>query len=169
MKSAPAAATCRWLPMAFNPLDDRFDWYTRFMFVQHLASLVPLYGRSRHGHAWAAFFSRGGEPLCFAPTRRPARSPGQRSSAGPRANRRRQVRHAGQTDVRSDGHRPTATFVIEAGNFNFGLLADDFARHGITVNRLSIKPDGLRQASGGRLSLNPFSRPGSCSSRTICF
>ena len=152
----PCSSYVRWLPMAFNPLDDRFDWYTRFMFVQHLASLVPLYGRSRGtGTPGLTFFNRGGEPLCFAPTdRRDRQANGHLLVLGPTGAGKSATLVKLMSEVMATV-RPRL-FVIEAGN-SFGLLADDFARHGITVNRLSIKPDGLRQASGVRLSLNPFS------------
>ncbi|MDC6726476.1 TraC family protein, partial [Leclercia adecarboxylata] len=36
----------RWLPMAYNPARDTRNWYTRLMFAQHLANLVPVWGRS---------------------------------------------------------------------------------------------------------------------------
>jgi hypothetical protein len=32
--------------MAYNPARDTRNWYTRLMFAQHLANLVPVWGRS---------------------------------------------------------------------------------------------------------------------------
>lgn len=153
---APCSNYVRWLPMSFNPMDDRFNWYSRFMFVQHIASLVPLYGRSRGtGTPGLTFFNRGGEPLCFDPTsKRDRQANGHLLVLGPTGAGKSATLVKLMSEVMATV-RPRL-FAIEAGN-SFGLLADDFVRHGITVNRLSIKPGGLRQVGGLQLSLNPFS------------
>ncbi|MHB0818462.1 conjugative transfer ATPase [Stutzerimonas stutzeri] len=152
---APCSSYLRWLPMSFNPLDDRANWYTRFMFVQHVAGLAPLYGRARGtGTPGLTFFNRGGEPLCFDPTSKHDRQAnGHLLVLGPTGA----GKSASLVKLMSEVMavlRPRL-FAIEAGN-SFGLLADDFARHGLTVNRLSIKPGGLKLANGMQLSLNPF-------------
>lgn len=153
---APCSSYLRWLPMAFNPLDDRFNWYSRFMFVQHIAGLVPLYGRARGtGTPGLTFFNRGGEPLCFSPlSKHDRQANGHLLVLGPTGA----GKSASLVKLMYEAMAVTRPrmFVIEAGN-SFGLLADDFVRQGLSVNRISIKPGGLRQANGPQLSLNPYS------------
>ncbi|WP_313025538.1 conjugative transfer ATPase [Pseudomonas lopnurensis] len=155
---APCSSYLRWLPMAFNPLDDRHDWYSRFMFVQHIAGLVPLYGRARGtGTPGLTFFNRGGEPLCFDPlSKHDRQANGHLLLLGPTGAGKSATLSKLMAEVMAI-IRPRM-FVIEAGN-SFGLVADDFARFGISVNRISIKPGGLRQGQGDgpQFSLNPFS------------
>ncbi len=56
----------RWLPMAFDPEEDKHRWYTSFNYVQHIASLSPFFGRARGtGHPGCSFFNRGGEFMYF--------------------------------------------------------------------------------------------------------
>ncbi|OLU25670.1 conjugative transfer ATPase [Pseudomonas sp. PA15(2017)] len=152
---APCNSYLRWLPMAFNPMDDRHDWYSRFMFVQHIASLIPLYGRARGtGTPGLTFFNRGGEPLCFDPiSKHDRQANGHLLLLGPTGAGKSATMVKLMYEVMAV-IRPRM-FVIEAGN-SFGLLADDFARKGISVNRISIKPGGLRRVGDTQFSLNPF-------------
>lgn len=54
--------------MCFNPEQDRHNWYTRLMFVQHFACLAPVYGRDTGtGNPGFTFFNRGGGPLSVDP------------------------------------------------------------------------------------------------------
>lgn len=153
---APCSSYLRWLPMAFNPMDDRYNWYSRFMFVQHVASMVPVYGRARGtGSPGLNFFNRGGEPLCFDPlSKNDRQANGHLLVLGPTGA----GKSATLVKLMSEAmavHRPRI-FAIEAGN-SFGLLADDFARRGVSTIKISIKPGALQQIDGRRLSLNPFS------------
>ncbi|MGP0172676.1 conjugative transfer ATPase [Pseudomonas sp. NCHU5208] len=151
---APCSSYLRWLPMAFNPMDDKYNWYSKFMFVQHIAGFVPLYGRSRGtGTPGLTFFNRGGEPLCFDPISKHDRlANGHLLLLGPTGAGKSATLVKMMTELMAI-LRPRM-FVIEAGN-SFGLLADDMARKGLTVNRITIKPGGLDQ-NGHQLSLNPF-------------
>lgn len=65
---APLSHWLRWLPMCFDPLRDPRGLYTRLNFVQHIAGLMPVYGRETGtGHPGICYFNRGGAPLCFDP------------------------------------------------------------------------------------------------------
>lgn len=41
----PLNAYLRALPMCFNPELDKRHWYTRLTFVQHIANMLPVFGR----------------------------------------------------------------------------------------------------------------------------
>lgn len=110
---APLSSWLRWLPMCFDPARDKRQLYTRFSFMQHLANLLPLFGReSGTGHPGVSYFNRGGGMLCWDPLNREGRA--------------------------QNGHLlllgPTG-----AGN-SFGLMADYAREHGLTVNKISLQP-----------------------------
>lgn len=64
----PLNSWLRALPMCFDPDTDRKQWYTRLMWVQHLAGLLPVTGRETGtGHPGFSFFNRGGDVLTFDP------------------------------------------------------------------------------------------------------
>ncbi|CNF71528.1 Type IV secretory pathway%2C VirB4 components [Yersinia enterocolitica] len=68
---APLNGYLRALPMCFNPMHDKKHWYTRLTFVQHMANLLPVFGRDTGtGHPGFTFFNRGGAPLTFDPLNR---------------------------------------------------------------------------------------------------
>ena len=68
---APLNGYLRALPMCFNPMHDKKHWYTRLTFVQHMANLLPVFGRDTGtGHPRFTFFNRGGAPLTFDPLNR---------------------------------------------------------------------------------------------------
>lgn len=53
---APLNGWLRALPMCFDPARDKKHWYTRLMFVQHLANMLPVFGRdSGTGHPDSPF------------------------------------------------------------------------------------------------------------------
>ena len=65
---APLNGYLRALPMCFDPQTDKKHWYTRLTWVQHLAGLLPVTGRtSGTGHPGWSFFNRGGGVLTFDP------------------------------------------------------------------------------------------------------
>lgn len=71
----PLSSWLRWLPMCFDPARDKRQLYTRFSFVQHLANLLPLFGReSGTGHPGVSYFNRGGGMLCWEPLNREDRA-----------------------------------------------------------------------------------------------
>lgn len=153
---APCSSYLRWLPMAFNPIDDRYNWYSRFMFVQHIAGLIPLYGRSRGtGTPGLTFFNRGGEPLCFDPiSKHDRQANGHLLLLGPTGAGKSATLCKLMTETMAVW-RPRV-FCIEAGD-SFRLMADDWASKGLSTIRITIRPGGLSQVTGAQLSLNPFS------------
>ncbi|XWJ91948.1 conjugative transfer ATPase [Phytobacter ursingii] len=144
----PLSTYLRALPMCFNPEQDRHNWYTRLMFVQHFACLAPVYGRDTGtGNPGFTFFNRGGGPLSVDPLNK---------------NDRTQNAHLLLFGPTGAGKSATALdklaqmiaiyrsriFLLEAGN-SFGLAGDYFESLGLTVHRVSIKP-------GKAISLAPF-------------
>ena len=139
----------RWLPMAYNPARDTRNWYTRLMFAQHLANLVPVWGRSTGtGHPGITLFNRGGR-WSFDPV-----------SRLDRAMNGVLLLLAPQAPVVGDPcfllmqvmavYRPRL-FIVEAGN-SFGLQGHYFATQGLSVNKVQLKP-------GAPVSLAPFADP----------
>jgi len=144
----PLSTYMRALPMCFNPEQDRHNWYTRLMFVQHFSCLAPVYGRDTGtGNPGFTFFNRGGGPLSVDPLNK---------------NDRTQNAHLLLFGPTGAGKSATALdklaqmiaiyrsriFLLEAGN-SFGLAGDYFESLGLTVHRVSIKP-------GKAISLAPF-------------
>ncbi len=66
---APLNSYLRWLPMNFNPqLDMKTHYYTKYYFVQHLANMLPVFGRETGtGHPGITYFNRGGSPWILIP------------------------------------------------------------------------------------------------------
>ncbi|RAT21735.1 type VI secretion protein, partial [Lonsdalea populi] len=144
----PLSTYMRALPMCFNPTQDRQNWYTRLMFVQHFACLAPVYGRDTGtGNPGFTFFNRGGGPLSVDPLNRNDRTQNAHlmlfgpTGAGKSATAL--VKLAQMMAI----YRPRI-FLIEAGN-SFGLFGDYCASLGLSVHRVSIKP-------GKVISLAPF-------------
>nr|WP_310615738.1 conjugative transfer ATPase [Pantoea cypripedii] len=144
----PLSTYMRALPMCFNPEQDRHNWYTRLMFVQHFACLAPMYGRDTGtGNPGFTFFNRGGGPLSVDPLNRNDRTQNAHlmlfgpTGAGKSATAL--VKLAQMMAI----YRPRI-FLIEAGN-SFGLFGDYCASLGLSVHRVSIKP-------GKVISLAPF-------------
>lgn len=128
------------LPMAFDPHLDRTSRRSRLMFSTHIASLLPLYGRSTGtGHPGLMFFNRGAEPLSFDPLHRDDRKKNAHMLIlGPTG--------AGKSALlvyllmqMMAVYRPRV-FIIEAGN-SFGLLGQYFAAYGLTVNQITLTPN----------------------------
>ncbi|EJP1400819.1 conjugative transfer ATPase [Salmonella enterica] len=136
---APLSSWLRWLPMCFNPARDKRQLYTRFSFVQHLANLLPLFGReSGTGHPGVSYFNRGGGMLCWDPLNREDRAQnGHLLLLGPTGAGKSATLNAKIAQLMAL-HRPRL-FIVEAGN-SFGLMADYAREHGLTVNKISLKP-----------------------------
>ncbi|HEJ9661919.1 TPA: conjugative transfer ATPase [Proteus mirabilis] len=145
---APLNAYLRALPMCFNPELDKKYWYTRLTFVQHIANMLPIFGRDiGTGHAGFTFFNRGGAPLTFDPLNSADRSKNAHLVLfGPTGSGKSATLNSLFTQLMAV-HRPRL-FIAEAGN-SFGLFADYCAELGLNVNKLSIKP-------GCGISLAPF-------------
>jgi conjugative transfer ATPase len=134
----------RWLlnlPMNYNPNHDRAEKWrnTQLMWVEHIANMSPLMGRSiGTGHPGICQFNRGGEPLVFDPLHKADRVKNAHmmligpTGAGKSASLVGILSHVMAV------HRPRL-FIIEAGN-SFGLLAQWFRTQGITVTEASMKP-----------------------------
>lgn len=136
---APLSSWLRWLPMCFDPARDKRQLYTRFSFVQHLANLLPLFGReSGTGHPGVSYFNRGGGMLCWDPLNREDRTQnGHLLLLGPTGTGKSATLNAKIAQLMAL-HRPRL-FIVEAGN-SFGLMADYAREHGLTVNKISLKP-----------------------------
>ncbi len=136
---APLSHWLRWLPMCFDPLRDPRGLYTRLNFVQHIAGLLPVYGRETGtGHPGICYFNRGGAPLCFDPLNKLDRAQnGHLLLLGPTGAGKSATLNAKIAQLMAL-HRPRL-FIIEAGN-SFGLMANYAAAHGLTVNKISLRP-----------------------------
>lgn len=137
---APLSHWLRWLPMCFDPLRDPRGLYTRLNFVQHIAGLLPVYGRETGtGHPGICYFNRGGAPLCFDPLNKLDRAQnGHLLLLGPTGAGKSATLNAKIAQLMAL-HRPRL-FIIEAGN-SFGLMADYAAAHGLAVSKISLRPD----------------------------
>ena len=129
------------LPMAYDPDVDRLAGWrqTRLAWVQHIANVWPLFGRSTGtGHPGVSFFNRGGEPLSFDPLNKLDWVKNAHGLlVGPTGAGKSATLGAMLAQLMA-AHRPRL-FVIEAGN-SFGLLADWFESHGLSVNRVALRP-----------------------------
>jgi len=136
---APLSHWQRWLPMCFDPMRDPRGLYTRLNFVQHIAGMLPVYGRETGtGHPGICYFNRGGTPLSFDPLNKQDRSQnGHLLLLGPTGAGKSATLNAKIAQLLAL-HRPRL-FIIEAGN-SFGLLAGYAAAHGLTVNKISLRP-----------------------------
>ncbi|MDO9663812.1 conjugative transfer ATPase, partial [Glaesserella parasuis] len=130
-----------WLPMCFNPADDRHALYTKFNFVQHIANLLPVFGRGiGTRHPGITYFNRGGAPLDFDPLNKDDRAKsGHALILGPTGAGKSATLNGKIAQLMAI-HRPRL-FVIEAGN-SFGLMSEYAERYGLTVNRVTLKPGG---------------------------
>lgn len=145
---APLNSYLRWLPACFDPSVKNAGWYTRLMFVQHVANLCPIWGRSEGtGHPGVSFFNRGGGPITFDPLNPLDRQMNAHlflfgpTGAGKSATLNYLIH------MMLAIYRPRI-FIVEAGN-SFGLTGDYAARMGLTVNRVKLAP-------GSGVSLAPF-------------
>lgn len=146
----PLDSYVRNLPMAYNYQHDKKEGRrSRLIFSNHIASLLPVYGRSRGtGHPGLVFFNRGAEPLVFDPLNFLDRKKnGHALIIGPTG--------AGKSATlvylilqMLAIYRPRI-FIIEAGN-SFGLLGQYLASKEVSVNQVTLKPNA-------DVSLPPFS------------
>lgn len=130
----------RWLPMVFNPQPDaKSHYYTKYYWVQHLANVLPVFGRETGtGHPGITYFNRGGSPLDFDPLNPKDRSKNaHKLLLGPTGSGKSATLLAQMSQLMAV-YRPRL-FVVEAGN-SFGLFADYAERYGLTVNRVSLEP-----------------------------
>ncbi|MXY16911.1 MAG: conjugative transfer ATPase, partial [Acidobacteria bacterium] len=129
------------LPMAYEPDADRAAGWrqTRLAWVQHIANVWPLFGRSTGtGHPGLSFFNRGGEPLTFDPLNKLDRLKNAHGLLVGPTGAGKSATLGGMLAQLMATHRPRL-FVVEAGN-SFGLLADWFESLGLSVNRVALRP-----------------------------
>jgi conjugative transfer ATPase len=145
---APLNSYLRWLPCVFDPNQDKRQWYTQLMFVQHAANLAPVWGRSQGtGHPGITFFNRGGGTITFDPLNRLDRQMNAHLFLfGPTGSGKSATLNNILNQVTAI-YRPRL-FVVEAGN-SFGLFGDFAARLGLSVHRVKLAP-------GAGVSLAPF-------------
>lgn len=139
----------RSLPMKFDSLMvQRKQKRSRLVFSRHIASLLPLFGRSKGtDNPGLMYFNRGGEPLLVDPFNNDDRKKNAHALIiGPTG--------AGKSASLVDAvmkitavHRPRI-FIVEAGD-SFGLLGEYMAKHGLKVNQMSVQPSA-------DISLPPF-------------
>ncbi|MFW7525615.1 conjugative transfer ATPase [Vibrio ostreicida] len=56
------------MPMNYHYEKDSFRRRSRLMFSQHIANMMPVFGRGKgSGNPGICFWNRGGEPMCFDP------------------------------------------------------------------------------------------------------
>ncbi|MCC8464000.1 conjugative transfer ATPase [Photorhabdus bodei] len=136
---APLNGYLRALPMCFNPQRDKYHWYTRLTWVQHVAGLLPVTGRATGtGNPGLSFFNRGGDVLTFDPQNKHDRTQNAHLLLfGPTGAGKSATLCVSLSQLMAV-HRPRL-FVAEAGN-SFGLFADYCQRLGLSVNKISIKP-----------------------------
>ncbi|WP_336844127.1 conjugative transfer ATPase [Providencia rettgeri] len=145
---APLNGYLRALPMCFNPQTDKKHWYTRLTWVQHLAGLLPVTGRTTGtGNPGWSFFNRGGEVLTFDPQNKHDRTQNAHLLLFGPTGAGKSATLCAQLSQLMAVRRPRL-FIAEAGN-SFGLLADYYASLGLTVNKISVKP-------GSGVRLPPF-------------
>lgn len=136
------------LPMNYRPHLDKTRRRSRLVFATHLANLFPAYGRARgSGRPGLLFFNRGAEPLLFDPLSRYDRKQNAHMLIlGPTgAGKTATLNYVLSTVMAL--YRPRL-YLVEGAN-SLGLLCDDFAGHGLSVNRVAFTPEA-------DLSLPPF-------------
>jgi len=136
------------LPMNYEPHLDRIRRRGRLTFSTHIASLLPLYGRSiGTGRPGLVFFNRAGELVTFDPLNREDRKKNAHmlilgpTGSGKSATVNSMLLHALAT------HRPRI-YIIDAGR-SFDLFGAHCASLGLSVHQVVLEP-------GLDVSLPPF-------------
>jgi conjugative transfer ATPase len=135
------------LPMGYDPrLDRKYLHRSRLTFSRQIADLSPLFGRSTGtGNPGIVFYNRGGEPLLFDPLA-DRKSNAHALVLGPPGSGKSALLNYVLMQMMAV-HRPRV-FIIEKGG-SFSLLGQYFARLGLSVNVVTMKP-------GADVSLPPF-------------
>ena len=133
-------AYVRNLPANFDPAFDRQSRWARLQYSDHLARLLPLYGRSRgSGHPGILAYNRGGEPFTFDPlSRQDRRKNAHTLIVGPPGSGKSSFLLA--TLAHQLAIRKPRIFLTEVGR-SFELFADYLQTHGLRVQRLTLSPD----------------------------
>ena len=130
----------RFLPMAYSFEHDRKAnkaSFTRLTFIDHLARMLPLYGRGYGtGNPGRVFFNRVGGPLLFDPVRDRTRVAHGLLFGPTGSGKSATINYMVMHDMAI--YRPRV-FIIEKGG-SFDLLAQYFAATGLSVNRIKFTP-----------------------------
>lgn len=128
------------LPMAYDPALDRSRRRSRLVFSRHIANLLPFYGRSRGtGHPGLVFYNRGAEPLVFDPLNQDDRKKNAHMLILGPTGAGKSALLVSLLQQMMARHRPRV-FIIEAGA-SFTLLGQHFAKHGLSVNQITLNPN----------------------------
>ena len=139
----------RAMPMKFDSLLlSKKQKRSRLIFSKQIASLLPLYGRSKGtNHPGLMYFNRGGENVLVDPLNNEDRKKNAHALIiGPTG--------AGKSASLVDAvmkmmavHRPRI-FIVEAGD-SFGLLGEYLTKHDVSVHQISV-------TANADISLPPF-------------
>jgi conjugative transfer ATPase len=133
-------AYVRNLPANFDPDFDRQTRWARLQYSDHLARLLPLYGRGRGtGRPGILAYNRGGEPFTFDPlSRLDRRKNAHALIVGPPGSGKSSFLLA--TLTHQIAIRKPRLFLTEVGR-SFELFADYLQEHGVSVKRLMLSPE----------------------------
>ena len=110
---------------------------TRLTFINHLARILPLYGRGKGtGHAGKLFYNRIGGPLLFDPVKDRSRVAHSLIFGPTGSGKSASINYMVMHDMAMCLPR---TFIIEKGD-SFGLLGRYFKSTGLTVNQIKFTP-----------------------------
>lgn len=128
----------RFLPMAYSYDNDKAGAnMVRLTYSDHLARLLPIYGRGTGtGKPAKIFFNRIGEPLTIDPTKDRARVAHSLIFGPTGAGKSATINYMVLNDMAIYAPR---TFIIEKGD-SFGLLGDYLKSQGFTVNKVKFTP-----------------------------
>ncbi|WP_434339404.1 conjugative transfer ATPase [Motilimonas cestriensis] len=140
------------LPMNFDPAADKRYRYQRMYFAQHAANMTMFFGRAvGTGNAGMTCFNRGGDLFMADPFNKDDRTNNAHGVILGSTGSGKSVFCTTFAAHIMAVHRPRL-YLVEAGN-SFGLLAQYFERHGLTVQRMSVTPSEIDKG----LNFAPFS------------
>lgn len=141
----------RFLPMAYSFEHDQRSGntsLTRLTFIDHLARMLPFYGRgSGTGNPGKLFFNRIGGPLMFDPVKDRSRVAHSLIFGPTGSGKSASINYMVMHDMAMCLPR---TIIIEKGD-SFGLLGRYFKSTGLSVNQIKFTP-------ASDISLPPYSK-----------
>ncbi|WP_052447980.1 conjugative transfer ATPase [Vibrio rotiferianus] len=129
------------LPMNYDFEKDSFRRRSRLMFSQHIANLMPIFGRGRGtGNPGIVFFNRGGEPMCFDPLNPDDRAKNAHLLLFGPTGSGKSAQIVGILLYLIAVYN-VRIFLVEAGN-SFGLLREYLQRTGISTHKVAMSHNG---------------------------